>query len=356
MSGIFLKNELRGLFNNNDQSESLSISKVLNKYTKSNSVENKYITSTTINNDGTETNMLSATSSALPNNNLDLSATSPMMKNNTELSATSSMAFSNKNNLSATSSLNMNGGGFVNKNKNKNQDVDSLVAMLTTDSHTETEQLETKLKGLLNNKMDGGGIDELHNVKSFFHNLKNNGVKVDLKLDDLTLSEFFNSSSMRKNKNNTFLKGGDPLTEAAPPAVVAQTSATAVGDAPASTEAASTAVAAEAASTAVAAEATQQAQQAAAPNTNKYLLGGAKQQNGGRDLPPALVAFQKLRSFVAKELDLKGIKVSAKVASALKKDVTAKNPNSDPMEIANIAIKYFNDNRGKYEKLAKDLA
>jgi hypothetical protein len=295
MSSIFLTSEFKNLLSENHGTETLSVSNVLNKYIKQSNDAQK-ITSTTVNN------------SAYSN----LSATSPLVSNNTN-SVTSSAVHTGTIDVSATSSLNMNGGNYMNNNHNKD-DVDSLVAMLTsTESNTQTEVLETKLKGLLNNKVGGGnvggdnvdgGTSELSNVKQFFHKLKSNGVNVDIKLDDLTLSDFFNTNIIRKN-----LVGGQPAT--AP-----------VSTAPAPVSTAS-----------------------------PHLI-----QGGGRDLPPALVAFQKIRSIVAKELDLKGIKVSAKVASALKKEVTKKHPNADPMEIANIAIKYFKDHKKEYEELAKSLS
>jgi hypothetical protein len=280
MSGIFLKSEFKDLFNNNENSETATISRVLNKYVKVEDNEN-YIASTTVNDEG---NM------SLRGN--DLSATSPMDAHN------------DANNFSATSSMmapKVGGSSFM--SGGANEDVDSLVGMLTSESDTQTEQLETKLKGLLNNKVGGSSkVDDLSNVKHFFQKLKNDGVKVDLKLDDLTLSEFFSNSRVSKN-----LAGG--------------------------------------ASKVVKVESEVDADE----NVDNNMTGG-------RDLPPALVAFQKIRSFVAKELDLKGIKVSAKVASALKKEVAAKNPNADPMEIAELSIKYFKENKDKYEKMAKTLA
>ena len=282
MSGIFLKSEFKDLFNNNENSETATISRVLNKYVKVEDNEN-YIASTTVNDEG---NM------SLRGN--DLSATSPMDAHN------------DANNFSATSSMmapKVGGSSFM--SGGANEDVDSLVGMLTSESDTQTEQLETKLKGLLNNKVGGSSkVDDLSNVKHFFQKLKNDGVKVDLKLDDLTLSEFFSNSRVSKN-----LAGGASKVR----------------------------------------KAKVESEVDVDENVDNNMTGG-------RDLPPALVAFQKIRSFVAKELDLKGIKVSAKVASALKKEVAAKNPNADPMEIAELSIKYFNENKDKYEKMAKTLA
>ena len=282
MSGIFLKSEFKDLFNNNENSETATISRVLNKYVKVEDNEN-YIASTTVNDEG---NM------SLRGN--DLSATSPMDAHN------------DANNFSATSSMmapKVGGSSFM--SGGANEDVDSLVGMLTSESDTQTEQLETKLKGLLNNKVGGSSkVDDLSNVKHFFQKLKNDGVKVDLKLDDLTLSEFFSNSRVSKN-----LAGGASKVR----------------------------------------KAKVESEVDVDENVDNNMTGG-------RDLPPALVAFQKIRSFIAKELDLKGIKVSAKVASALKKEVAAKNHNADPMEIAELSIKYFKENKDKYEKMAKTLA
>jgi len=286
MSGIFLKSEFKDLFNNNDNSETVTVSRVLNKYTK-NDNNNNYIASTTVNE---EMNFKGN----------DLSATSPMDVGN------------DVNNLSATSSMMPPkvGGASSFMNGGAAEDVDSLVGMLTSESDTQTEQLETKLKGLLNNKVGGSSkVDDLSNVKHFFQKLKNDGVKVDLKLDDLTLSEFFSNNRVNKNfaggATRTMKPKMEPKME---------------------------------------------------PKVESEVVNDENNMTGGRDLPPALVAFQKLRSFVAKELDLKGIKVSAKVASALKKEVAAKNPSADPMEIADLAIKYFKENKDKYEKMAKTLA
>ncbi len=288
MSGIFLKSEFKDLFNNNNNSETATVSKVLNKYVKVDN-NNDYIASTTINND------------------------SQMNFKATDVSATSTMDGSMMHNLSATSSIapianKVGGGSFIHSQSGGiNDDIDSLVGMLTSDSDTQTEQLETKLKGLLNNKV-GGAMpnNDLSNIKQFFQKLKNDGVKVDLKLDDLTLSEFFSNNRVAKN-----ISGGGSLTRKAK-------------------------------------EESSSEPESEDEEDNNLV--------GGRDLPPALVAFQKLRSFVAKELELKGIKVSAKVASALKKEVAAKNPKADPMEIADLAITYFKENKDKYEKMAKTLA
>jgi hypothetical protein len=315
MSGIFLKSEFKDLFNNNT-TETITISNVLNKYMKNTNeqsnipLKNDYIATTTVNYDGSET-------SSMINNGTDMnfSATSPMINDGAaELSATSTMVGGEYDNFSATSTMAQSNNVATNNQSGGNNDIDSLVGMLTSESTANEELLETKLKSMLNNKVGGGhnNGDELTNVKQFFSKLKNNGVKVDLKLDDLTLTEFFN------NKSSKNLSGGG-----------------------------------------VRHLSNKQTHSKVESEVKQFREGDDDElhsQNGGRDLPPALVAFQKIRSLVAKELELKGIKVSAKVASALKKDVAKDHPNASPMDLADIAVKYFKENKSKYEKLAKSLA
>ena len=345
MSGIFLKSEFKDLFNKNMTTEALSVSNVLNKYMKGGvvptsvptpaRVSNLKIDTTTINNDSATSpvnhtdakSQLSATSSVMPTNSV-MSTNGPVSKsapvNLGTDSATSSMVDAGTQELSATSSMapptvqptvqpavqpavQPTKVGGARQFSSLNSDVDSLVDMLTTDTVEGTGQLENKLKNLLNNKVGGGGNDDLTNVKNFFHKLKRDGVDVQLKLNDQTLSEFFNNKvgggtrTLKSVEHKAHVKNEDSLVE-----------------------------------------------------DLKHSDNGALV--GGRDLPPALVAFQKIRSMVAKELDLKGIKVSAKVASALKKEVAKENPKADAMEIAELSVKYFKDNKSKFEKLAKSLA
>ncbi len=74
-------------------------------------------------------------------------------------------------------------------------------------SNTNSESLETQLRNMLTKNRQTGGHNNLQytNVKNFFNQLKTNGVNVDLKLDGVTLSEYF--------ENNNNLVGGSILTE-----------------------------------------------------------------------------------------------------------------------------------------------
>ena len=118
-------------------------------------------------------------------------------------------------------------GGNLNKNVSNN-DVNKLVSMITSESstsiniNTNTEELETQLDHLLKkiggrntNTQSGGtaqsGGAEYNNIKSFFNNLKKDGIKVDIKLNDVSMSEFFDNTvslSVTDPRDMTTLKGG----------------------------------------------------------------------------------------------------------------------------------------------------
>jgi colicin import membrane protein len=115
-------------------------------------------------------------------------------------SATSSVMPSGTNKLSLTSSIQH--GGNINlshkltdkkiteENKKK---VEQLVSMLTSESQTSTSELNNSV---MNKSLQGGNNKPLYinSVKNFFDNLKSQGIKVDIKLNDATFSDFFNNA------------------------------------------------------------------------------------------------------------------------------------------------------------------
>jgi hypothetical protein len=336
MSNIFLTNKLKEILTPSSTiSESINVSNLLNNTDKK---ESKFITSTTVNDMnnltssasvGGSNKILSATSSSVNNkrsrgldnfmstkslasvdgNNREFSAT-PSVNNKQsggsgEFSATSSMTTGGNNReFSATSSINnkqsggsgefsatsplsshqnQHGGGgisatssVVNKKSSGDKsinDVDHLISMLTTESDVNsvsTNKLESNIKQMLNNNMVGGENASANSIKNFFNTLRNNGMNVNIKLDDLTLTEFFDN-------------------------------------------------------------------------------GGTTMVGGARSLPPALVAFQKLKKLIAEELGITGrelITKASKIASAVKKD--ALDEGVEP-------AKHFKDNKDKYKKLYQKM-
>ena len=152
---------------------------------------------------------VSATSSFMGSIKGDLSATS------VDESATSSMVGNyNTANLSATSSfVGQLGGNYnVSKKSNDDNDINKLVSMLTSESssnnfmglsETSSATLEKQLINILNQDggakkskkskksyQKGGNNIGMSDIKGFFMKLKNDGV--DVKLNNKTMSEFFN--------------------------------------------------------------------------------------------------------------------------------------------------------------------
>jgi protein gp37 len=97
-------------------------------------------------------------------------------------------------------------GGGKKKQSGGNYEVNKLVSMLTSESNnavseTTTETLEAQLREILNLnskktqvKQTAGSSNKtsVEDISSFFTNLKSQGVNVNIKLNDKTLSEFFN--------------------------------------------------------------------------------------------------------------------------------------------------------------------
>jgi hypothetical protein len=194
MSGIFLNNKINSLIESATES-AVNLPKWITIVDEANNTE---LSSSYKNMKGG----YSETSSVMNMNNNTLSATS--YEQNSEFVP------SGKANFSATSSVNMNvqrGGAY--SVTSSEQDVNKLISMLTSESSTEnfnaasetsTVSLENQLRDIL--KQEGGGKKKLHKqqggsnlnaeeVKKFFMNLKSEGVNVDVKLNNKTMSDFF---------------------------------------------------------------------------------------------------------------------------------------------------------------------
>ena len=139
---------------------------------------------------------------------------------NTLSTTSENSIMSNKLNklLNTTSENNIMKGG--------NNEVDKLLSMLTTESSSElqtitnnetsTESLENQLKQILNknNEQSGGACVSCgHHIKNndirkFFTDLKSKGVKVDVKLNNQSMTEYFDEILQTTTDINT-QNGGD---------------------------------------------------------------------------------------------------------------------------------------------------
>ena len=100
---------------------------------------------------------------------------------------------------------------YVGHTGGSNKDINELISMLTSESNnkdlnavseTTTETLEAQLRDILKqdggtkkhkkNKIQSAGSNiQVEDIKNFFTNLKSQGVNVNVKLNDKTLSDFF---------------------------------------------------------------------------------------------------------------------------------------------------------------------
>ena len=212
-------------------------------------------------------------------------------------------------------------GGKSRKQNGGNNDVNKLVSMLTSESNLEgvsettSESLEAQLKEILKqnggskkhreNKIQNAGASEAQNIKNFFVNLKSQGVNVNVKLNDKSLSEFFN---MEQNTTTDLpkLNGGSVLHVAPTVSHVAPTVARVAHD----------------------------------------LDGGA---NAGFE------AFLSFKKHVATKLKISNGPAAAKIAGSINADMKKKHSDLGAVEIAKKNTEYFDKNMDKVKSEFKEL-
>jgi hypothetical protein len=240
--------------------------------------------------------------------------------NNTELSATS------------TADMNMMGGNYsvtssqVGGNGSE-QDVNKLISMLTSESNTpafnglsetSTISLETQLRDILNkeSKQTGGSNVSVDSVKNFFNGLKNQGVNVNVSLNDQTLSEFFATKSSRK----TFeMRGGAGKKK---------------GSKKGSKKAGSKKGSKKAGSK--------------KGGSKKGSKAGSKRSGASN---PGFEAFLKLKKHIAEKLGVSNGPNVGKVAGAVQRDMKEKFPNLESVEISKKAMEHFDNNVAHYKQM-----
>jgi hypothetical protein len=98
-------------------------------------------------------------------------------------------------------------------NNSVSKDFNKLVSMLATetDSATETVTLENQLKQMLNQN-GGGSKTNVQDIKQFFMELKSQGVDVNVKLNDKTMTDFFDLAQNTTTEINSMVggKGSNP--------------------------------------------------------------------------------------------------------------------------------------------------
>lgn len=281
MSDIFLKNELTSIFDTTVTESNVSFPKLIKVIDKANKTDNY-------------------TSSVMVQQGGNFSATS----------ANSSVMIQQGGNFSATSA-----------NSSTTQNINKLISMLTSESEksTETENLEQQLYSILNQndnkptKQNGGNLNnvDVDDIKKFFINLKSQGVKVDIKLNNQNMSDFFGLAQTTTTEIPKPAEPDEPTSSTVDIAAI-------LGDTK------------------------QMGGAKKKKSSNKTMDGGV---NAG------FQAFLNLKKYIAEKLGISNGKDAAKVAGAVQKDMKEKHPGMDAVNIAKEGMKHFNANMNHYKQM-----
>ena len=238
----------------------------------------------------------------------------------------------NKKDEDTSSAFVQQGGNFsaTSTNSSTAQNINKLISMLTSESdtnaETSTENLEEQLRSMLNQdggaktnksiKQKGGNEDNLNvnDIKKFFVNLKSQGVKVDVKLNNQTMSDFFNLA-----EDTTTEVPKKPETENS------DTSSININDIIGTDK-----------------------------GTDKQ-VGGAKKKKSNKTMDGGVnagfQAFLNLKKHIANKLGISNGPNAAKVAGAVQKDMKEKHPGMDAVNIAKEGMKHFDANMNHYKQM-----
>jgi len=258
------------------------------------------------------------------------------IQNGGSLSATSS-AFNGQlgGNLSATS------------NNASEKDVNKLISMLTSDSssnnfkglsETSTVSLENQLRDILNQdggakkkkKQKGGNGLNVDDVKQFFTNLQSQGVNVDLKLNNKTMSEFFGLATNTTTELNP-LNNVSSATSSVNLTNIENLSATSDKSLPSITGGG------------------KKKKSKKSSKKNKKQNNDDDEQNAGAN--KGFLAFLELKKYIANKLGISNGPQAAKVAGAVQKEMKEKNPTMNAVELADEGRKHFDKNLDHYKQM-----
>jgi hypothetical protein len=212
--------------------------------------------------------------------------------------------------FSATSSNIQKGGNMSATSSGSTKDINKLLSMLTSESsenvglvsETSTISLENQLREILNQdggakKKDQMGGASINQVKNFFMGLKNQGVDVNVKLNNQTMSEFFGSDDTTTDLNSFGQDGGAKKKK----------------------------------------------------KSKKNKKEDDEELEGG--VNPGFQAFLDLKKFIAEKLGIANGVEAAKVAGAVQKEMKEKHPNLDAVKIAEEGRKHFEKNIDHYKQM-----
>jgi hypothetical protein len=267
------------------------------------------------------------------------------------LSATSTMIGGNKAALSATSVAMIGGNGQAPNPANYTNDINKLLSMLTSESeqNTSTQNLENQLSNILKkdpHQKGGNNPVSVGQIKGFFNDLKSQGIDVNVKLNDQTMSEFFNGAENTTTdlNNDIFVNnenqvgGGKKRSRKA--SKKSSKKASLKGGKKASRKASRKA-------------SKKASKKVSKKSSRKGSRKGSKKgsMDGGKGSNPGFQAFLDLKKHIAEALSIPNGPGAGKIASVVRNDVKEKDPNLNAVDLSKKAMKHFDENKEKYKKL-----
>ena len=362
MSGIFLNNKINSLIESATES-AINLPKWITIVDEANNTE---LSSSYKNMKGG----YSETSSVMNMNNNTLSATSyeqtsefvPSGKTNFSATSSEFMNAQRGGAYSATSSVFMNAqrGGAYSATSSE-QDVNKLISMLTSESSTEnfnaasetsTVSLENQLRDIL--KQEGGGKKKLHKqqgganlnaeeVKKFFMNLKSEGVNVDVKLNNKTMSDFFGMAEATSTDIGTAQEFSSTsefgVNEMEGGAKKSKKKSSKKGKKEESE---------------MEMEGGAKKKKSSKKNSKKNSKKGKKEEEeseieGGANA--GFTAFLDLKKYIATKLGVSNGPKVGKVAGAVQRDMKEKFPSLSSVEISKKGMEHFDKNMDHYKQM-----
>jgi len=302
--------------------------------------------------------------------------------------------------MTSSASVQLGGKYSATSNVSSTKDVNKLISMLTSDSsslklnnasETSTVSLENQLREILEKEGGGkkkksksqkGGSEDIsiEKIKNFFTTLKSQGVNVDVKLNNKTMTDFFggaeNTTTEIPNQKNLIGahldpqgKAGSETSSLVPQNYLASETSS---DMPQNYLGSET-------SSAVPQNYLGSETSSAMPQNNTVsdtsdsnLVGGArkgkkaskksskksskkaskkssKKMDGG--INPGFQAFLDLKKHVATKLGISNGPKAAKVAGAVQKEMKEKHPDLDAVKIAEEGRKHFDKNVDHFKQM-----
>jgi len=338
------------------------------------------------------------------NNDSATSSFSNSQRNmNNYYSATSSInANPNNNNYSATSSIKNGaqlGGNYSATSAastNSVKDINKLLSMLTSESeepatqnnakdalsNTSTQTLENQLRDILKqdggskkHRQSGGSNVNVADIKSFFTTLKSQGVKVDLKLNNKSMSDYFNENSTTTDLNNQDggAKRKSKKSKSKTNKVVVSSSES---DSPTNDSNISTVYEPNSEQNGGSNDgcgvklkkeneepieldggAKKKGSAKSKKGSAKTKKGSAKTKKGSKKINggmnPGFQAFLDLKKFIATKLGVSNGPNVGAVAGAVQREVKEKNPGMDAVKVAAEGKKHFEKNMEHFKQMLK---